>query len=196
MILTRKDLKYYLECDRIAMSQKTARPGGNLPYRFLIVMRKYEYRANRKDVVSRAAAIWWHLRYKRLSEKCGFSIPINCAGPGLCLPHYGTIVISGQAKIGENCKIHPGVCIGASSGKPEAKQIGNNVYIGPGAKLVGGGTIADNVVIGANAVVTGSVEEPGITIGGIPAQKISGNDSSAHLIRATEIAGKNRLAET
>lgn len=196
MILTRKDLKYYLECDRIAMSQKTARPGGNLSYRFLIVMRKYEYRANRKDPISRLAAVWWHLRYKKLSERCGFSIPINCAGPGLCLPHYGTIVISGQARIGENCKIHPGVCIGASGGKPQAKLIGNNVYIGPGAKLVGGGTIADNVVIGANAVVTGNVEEPGITIGGVPARKISDNDSSAHLIRATEIAGKNRLAET
>ena len=187
MIQSREELKYYLKCDRIAMSQKKTRPGGNLPYRFLIVMRRYEYRANRRDPFSRAAALWWRFRYKSISERCGFSIPINRIGPGLCLPHYGTIVISAQARIGENCKIHPGTCIGASGGKPEAKQIGNNVYIGPGAKLVGGGHIADNVVIGANAVVTGSIEEPGITVGGIPAVKISDRDSSAHLIRATEM---------
>lgn len=50
-----------------------------------------------------------------------------------------------------------------------------------------GGYIADNVVIGANAVVTGNIKEAGITVGGIPAKKISNNDSSVHLIRATEI---------
>lgn len=129
----------------------------------------------------------WHIRFKRISEKCGFTIPINKIGPGLCIPHYGTIVISGNAVIGENCKIHTGVNIGATSGKPDAKHIGNNVYIGPGAKIIGGGYIADNVVIGANAVVTGSIEEAGITVGGIPAKKISDKDSSAHLIRATEL---------
>lgn len=50
-----------------------------------------------------------------------------------------------------------------------------------------GGYIADDVVIGANAVVIGNIEEKGITIDGIPAKKISDNDSSLHLIRATEI---------
>ena len=95
-------------------------------------------------------------------------------------------VISDNVVIGENCKIHTGTNIGATNGDDKAKIIGNNVYIGPGAKLVGGGRISDNVVIGANAVVTGSVEE-GITVGGIPARKISDNDSSVHLVKATEI---------
>ena len=60
-------------------------------------------------------------------------------------------------------------------------------YIAPGAKIIGGGKIADNVVIGANAVVLGDVIEPGITVGGIPARKLSDHDSSAHLVRATAI---------
>lgn len=41
--------------------------------------------------------------------------------------------------------------------------------------------------IGANAVVVKSVLTPGITIGGIPAHKISDNDSSKYIIKATEI---------
>ncbi|QTE75848.1 serine O-acetyltransferase [Clostridiales bacterium FE2010] len=126
-----------------------------------------------------------------MSTKNGFSIPINTIGPGLSLPHYGTIIVSENARIGENCRIHAGTNIGSTNGQDKAKVIGNNVYIGPGAKLIGEGYIADNVVIGANAVVIGNVEEEGITVGGIPAKKISENDSSTHLIKATEIVGKS-----
>ena len=57
-------------------------------------------------------------------------------------------------------------------------------------KSSGGGYIADNVVIGANAVVIGNIEEAGITVGGIPAKKISNNDSFVHLIQATKIVAK------
>lgn len=52
-------------------------------------------------------------------------------------------------------------------------MIGNNVYIRMGARILGDITIADNVVIGANAVVTKSITEPGITVAGIPVKKIS-----------------------
>lgn len=187
MINTKKDLKIYLECDRIAMNKKKKANPWDITYWFLHCLRKYEYWHNQSGAISKLPEIIWHVRFKRISEKCGFTIPINKCGPGLCLPHYGNIVVSSNTTIGENCKIHSGVNIGASSGKSDAKQIGNNVYIGPGAKIVGAGNIADDVVIGANAVVIGSISEKGITVGGIPAKKISGNDSSMHLIRATEI---------
>lgn len=187
MIQSKADLNYYIACDRIAMGREGKAKPWDITYYFLYCLRHYEYRHNQKDPFSRALSPLWHIRYKRISEKCGFTIPINRIGPGLCLPHYGTIVISENAKIGENCKIHAGVNIGASGGNPEAKHIGNNVYIAPGAKIIGGGKIADNVVIGANAVVLGDVVEPGITVGGIPARKISDHDSSSHLIKATAL---------
>ena len=193
MIKSKADLKYYIACDRIAMGKKGRAKPWNDTYYFLFVYRNYEYwYNNRHSVAGKIQSKLWHIRYKRISMKCGFTIPINCIGPGLCIPHYGTIIISGNVVIGENCKIHAGVNIGATSGKEEAKRIGNNVYIGPGAKLVGGGIIPDNVVIGANAVVVGDVEEEGITVGGIPAKKISDNDSSIHLVKATEIVNKKR----
>ena len=51
--------------------------------------------------------------------------------------------------------------------------LGDNVYIGPGAKLFGKITIADNISIGANAVVTKSFEQENISIAGVPAKIIS-----------------------
>jgi serine O-acetyltransferase len=63
----------------------------------------------------------------------------------------------------------------------KAPKIGNNVFIGPGAKIFGDIEIADNVAIGVNSVVNKSFLEPGITIAGIPAKKIS-NQGSGHLI--------------
>lgn len=190
MIRTRKDLDWYLKCDRIAMQKKNKPRPWNDTYYFLWVLRHYEYWNNQTGIIARFFALVWHVRYKRISMKCGFTIPINIIGPGLCLPHYGTIVVSSNAVIGKNCKIHAGVNIGATSGNSEAKTIGDNVYIGPGVKIIGGGYIANRVVVGANAVVLGDIKEEGITVAGIPAKKISDNDSSIHLINATEIAMK------
>ena len=192
MIKTKADLKYYLECDKIAMQRdKKPRPW-NDTYWFLWIYRHYEYWSNQKGL-GRIISVLWHIKYKKISMKCGFTIPINRIGPGLCLPHYGTIIISEKASIGANCKIHAGVNIGATSGKDEAKRIGNNVYIGPGVKIVGDGIIADRVVIGANAVVIGSICEEGITVAGAPAKKISNNDSKVHLIRATDLVKKKQI---
>lgn len=185
MIQSKADLAYYMECDRIAMSRTGKAKPWDLCYYFVSSLRKYEYWHNIRGPFAKIARVYAHIRFKHISEKCGFTIPINRIGPGLCIPHYGTIVISDYVSIGENCKIHVGVNIGATSGNTTAKKIGNNVYIGPGAKLVGDGVIGDDAVIGANAVVVGSVP-PGITVGGVPAKKISDMDSSLHLIKATE----------
>lgn len=122
--------------------------------------------------------LYYRFQLHRLSFKLGYSIPLNVVGPGLSLPHRGTIVINSHASIGENCRIHVDVNIGATGGSTEAPFIGSNCYIGPGAKLVGNISIADNVIIGANAVVVKSINEPGTTWAGVPAKKIS--DKGAH----------------
>ena len=78
--------------------------------------------------------------------------------------------------IGENCRIHEGVTIGASGGS-DAPIIGNDVFLASGCKVMGKVKIADGCVIGANAVVVKSVEEKGVTVGGVPAKIISKNNS-------------------
>ncbi|MBR5550540.1 MAG: glycosyltransferase [Muribaculaceae bacterium] len=100
-------------------------------------------------------------------------------GEGFYIGHFSGIVISSAVVIGKNCNISQGVTIGVA-GKGEDRgcpTIGNNVYIGAGAKVIGKITIGNNVAIGANAVVTKDVPDNAV-VGGIPAKIISMNGSS------------------
>jgi serine O-acetyltransferase len=95
-------------------------------------------------------------------------------GPGLYIGHNGMLIINSLAIIGANCNIGVGVVIG-QGGRGEKKGnpvIGDFVYIGVGAKIIGNIRIGDNVAIGANAVVTKDVP-PNATVAGIPAKIIN-----------------------
>jgi serine O-acetyltransferase len=139
--------------------------------RFQRRLRKIEYLSNarRGNIFCRIQLFFLEMVNHQLAIRLGFSIPKNVFGEGLCIVHYGTIVVSSKAKIGENCRIHPSTSIGDYNGAP---ILGNNVYIGPGAKIFGDITIGNNVAIGANAVVNSDVPD-NVTIGGIPAKIIS-----------------------
>ena len=82
-------------------------------------------------------------------------------GGGLALPHLNGIIINPTAKIGDNCTIYQQVTIGVNDFDEQknikAAVIGNNCYIGAGAKIIGNIRIGDNVRIGANAVVISDV---------------------------------------
>lgn len=140
-------------------------------------LRKLEYYLNCKnDPISKLyLKILW-LRFKKISLKLGYSIPPNVFGPGLCILHYGTIVVNSKAKIGKNCRVEVCVNIGASGGNPAAPQIGDNVYIAPGVKIYGDISIANNIAIGANSTVNKSFEEENILIAGSPAKRIKEMD--------------------
>ena len=121
-------------------------------------------------------------RFHQLSLKLGFSIPINVFGPGLAIVHYGSIVVSSGAKVGANCRIHEGVTIGDTNGSSKAAIIGDNVFIGSGAKIIGEVNISSNVAIAANAVVVNDIVcNDGCTVGGVPAKVISNNNSSSNI---------------
>jgi serine O-acetyltransferase len=107
-----------------------------------------------------------------LSVELGFSIPENVFGPGLSIVHYGTIVVHKNAKVGKNCRIQACTNIGASGGTDDAPIIGDNVYIGPGAKIYGGITLANNIAVAANSCVNKNFLENNVLIGGIPAKII------------------------
>lgn len=104
----------------------------------------------------------------------GISISHGNIGKGFRIWHYGSIIINGKAIIGENCQLHGNNCIGNKGlmHDDEVPTIGNNVDIGVGAVVLGKVYVADDIKIGANAVVTKSFYEKGITIAGIPAVKI------------------------
>lgn len=190
MISSKADYRYYLEADRIAHCQTRGwpRPFVDETWRFQRLLRKLEYYTNCKhSPVHRAVRIVLIARFYRLSQKLGFTIYPNTCGPGLCLPHWGPILISSHARLGANCRIHVGAGIGSEVRYDDrAPRIGNNVYVGPGAKVFGDIVIGDDVAIGANAVVTRSFEEPHQTIGGIPARTLNDKGTEGLLVRATE----------
>ena len=111
------------------------------------------------------------LRFRFWSAVCGADIPLNSIfGGGLLIPHPNGVVIHPAAVIGSNCLIFQQVTIGTGSvqGYP---NIGSNVDIGAGAKILGGITIGNNVKIGANSVVIENVPA-NCTVVGIPARII------------------------
>ena len=174
MIKTKQDYQFYLKEDLRHYQIKQFNLiifMMNPIVRFQRRLRKVEYLTNCKSnhYFLKMYCTFLKMMNVRLGIRLGFSIPINTIGPGLCLPHYGTIVISKNACIGKNCRIHPGVSIGTYHGAP---SIGDNVYIGPGAKLFGGISIGDNVSIGANSVVTKNFNQ-NVSIAGVPASIIS-----------------------
>lgn len=139
--------------------------------RFQLRLRRIEYLYNTMAHNPLRRMRWFLLEIinHRLATRLGFSIPKNVFGPGLCIVHYGTIVINPAAHIGSYCRIHPSISIGDYNGVP---TLGDNVYIGPGAKLFGNIKIGDNVAIGANSVVNKSFGN-NITIAGAPAEIIN-----------------------
>lgn len=93
-------------------------------------------------------------------------------GKGTMLGYGGIgVVIHKKARIGENCLISQQVTIGGKQGYEQVPNIGNNVDIGAGAKIIGPVKIGDNVTIGANAVVVKDIPDNAI-IAGIPARII------------------------
>jgi serine O-acetyltransferase len=181
MIKSQKQYFEYLRQDRKALglpnaSTKTLVKELIFPdkiYRFQKLLRKTEFLKNcRKGVWGNLKYLILQYRFKKLSLKLGFSIPLNVFGPGLAIVHYGTIVVNANARVGSNCRIHPSTCIGASGGTSGAPIIGDNVYIAPGVKIYGNITLGNNIATAANAAVSKSFTEENILIGGVPAKKI------------------------
>lgn len=101
------------------------------------------------------------------------SVPASCKiGGGTKFGYYGIgVVVHARAVVGNNCIIGTCVTIGGKSRHYEVPVIGDNVYIGSGAKILGPIHIGDNVVIGANAVVVKDVPS-NCVVAGIPAKII------------------------
>lgn len=186
MIKSKEDYRHYLEKDRVALniSRKKPRYLIDVVWQFQILLRRCEYYMNcRKDIVGYIYLKYLKWRYVCLSQRLGFSIAFNVFGPGLSIAHYGTIVVHSNARVGENCRIHEGVTIGATGGSDKAPILGNDIFIGTGAKIIGSIKIADGVAIGANAVVVKDIIEPNTTWAGVPAKKISNNGSRFYFIK-------------
>jgi serine O-acetyltransferase len=109
--------------------------------------------------------------FKLVQIVAGIELPCEArVGRGVVIDHFGGIIVSGYASIGDGCRLRQGVSIGmARMDEPCAPTIGRHVDIGAGAKLLGGITIGDHAAIGANAVVTRDVPAHRTAVG-VPAR--------------------------
>ncbi|ELA59274.1 TPA: serine acetyltransferase [Enterococcus faecium] len=186
MIKSKEDYRLYLEADKRALGKNYSSPKfvGDEIWKFQRLMRKTEYYKNcSKTLLGKIYSAWLQYRYYQFRIRLGFSIPLNVFDAGLSIAHFGTIVVNGNARVGKNCRIQECVTIGATNGSERAPTLGNNIFIGSGARIIGGIEIADDIAIGANAVVTKSFLEPSITIAGVPAKKISNNNSHLNMAK-------------
>lgn len=185
MINSKEDYLYYLKRDKIALGKANAsRPKiiHDEIWKFERLLRKTEYYHNcRKDFFGKLYGTYLQAKYYRARLKHNTYIPLNVFGPGLSIAHFGSIVVNGNARIGENCRIQESTTIGATNGATTAPCLGNNVFLGSGARVVGDIRVADNVAIGANAVVVKNIDASGTTWGGVPAKQISNHTSINNL---------------
>lgn len=85
-------------------------------------------------------------------------------GGGWVLMHGFGVVLNGGAKIGKNCTMYHGVTIGTIDMKT-FPQIGDDVFIGAGAKILGDVKVGNHVKIGAGAIVVNDVPDNCTVVG-------------------------------
>ncbi len=87
-------------------------------------MRHYAYYTNttRNNIIWYGLRGYWAYRYKKLAIKLGFSIGHNSLGYGVVIPHHGTIVVNGKARVGNFAVLHTCTCIAGE------KEIGDFFY--------------------------------------------------------------------
>jgi serine O-acetyltransferase len=122
---------------------------------------------------------------RHYSIRFGIDIsPDACIGSGFYIGHFGGIVVNRDVVIGDNCNLSHRVTLGQLNRGERAgcPVIGSNVYIAPGAVVIGRIHVGDHAAIGANAVVISDVATH-TTVGGVPAREISSSGSEGYVNR-------------
>jgi serine O-acetyltransferase len=94
-------------------------------------------------------------------------------GPGFVIQHPVGVVIHADVRIGERCRIHSGVVLGLRGPRHAgAPTMGDDVFVGAGAKVLGPVAVGDRVAIGANSVVLQDVPDDCRAVG-VPARNVA-----------------------
>lgn len=131
-------------------------------------------------LLCKISMLFWQ---KAIEITTGISLPASASiGESFYIGHFGGIILNGETVIGNNCNISQGVTIGISGqgGKRGVPVIGDNVYIGVNSVLVGSITIGDDVLVGACSLVTSNVEKGSVMLG-VPAVKVSDKTSKGYI---------------
>lgn len=179
MIKTKKDLKEYLAADWARYSDdhkpkwwtKFTFSETWMLYSYVRNLRYLDYYSNNKNLFTVIPYLFRSLKQRRMALKYSINIAPHCIGPGFLLVHPGFVRI-GSCYIGANATILPNVLVGRRRPIPNTEvTIGNNVYIGTGAKVLGRVVVGNNVTIAANSVVIKDIPD-NCVVSGVPAKII------------------------
>lgn len=153
-------------------------------YKYTVWMRSCGYLRTRRFLAFGLYPLskWLLLRCR---YKYGIAIPeYTVIGPGLFINRFGGIYINGDAIIGANVNLTHGTMLGQLNRGVRAGTpiLGDRVFIGSGAKVIGHIHLGNDSAVGANAVVTKDVPANGV-VGGIPAKLISQHGSDGYINR-------------
>lgn len=148
---------------------------------------KYLYYFRKTQESKGLMYVYYKLRLRFLSNKTQIQIPSKCKiGEGFYIGHCGRIIINGKAELGKNINIATGVTIGQESrGKRKGVPIiGDNVWIGTKAVIVGNIKIGTDVLIAPLSFVNFDVPDHSIVIGN-PARIIHRDNATQDYINNT-----------
>lgn len=134
--------------------------------KYLFHLRRYAYYYNtHKRIFSWNTLMmaFEHYMVAKYGVRSGFSIGQNSLGYGVIIPHYGTIVINSEARIGNYAVIHTCTCVAGGD-----KVIGDGFYLSTGCQVVGSIRLGDNVTVAAHSLVNRSCDGS-VLIAGAPA---------------------------
>ena len=135
------------------------------------VMLVYRYGRWRYGIAPRVIRLpfsaLYHVLYKLVQVLTGIELPCEVVvGRNFVIDHFGGIVIHGDVRMGNDCRLRNGVVIGIKRpGEAGVPVLGDGVDVGAGAKLLGPIRIGNRVCIGANAVVLCDVPDDAIAVG-------------------------------
>ena len=127
-----------------------------LSIQYKLFLRKEEYCLNNPSKINTIKRLYYIRRKNIIGNKLGVLIPPNTFGKGLMIMHHGSIIVNPNARIGDYCTLHGNNCIGKNLGSEDAPIAGDCLRIGVGGKIIGGVELGNDVIVGANAVVTKS----------------------------------------
>lgn len=195
MIESKKDFKEYITYEY--KKYKLNSPKVKIfPIKETDILWKYQYLMRKTELYNNTRHFFLANIYKyffyRMSYKYNMIIPINTFDKGLKIMHIGPILVAGNARIGRDCYIHTCTAIAASGINGETPKLGNEIVLSVGAKIIGNVELADNIMIGANALVNKSFYEENIAIAGVPAKKISDNGTCIYRLNDKLINNLNK----
>ena len=174
----KKDLYRYYGDKGESLKERLLRP---LEIKYISCLRKAQTASN---ILSR---IFYKLKLNKISRKTNIQIPACVKiGEGLYIGHTGRIIINPKVVLGKNINIATGVTIGQENrGKRKGcPTIGDNVWIGTNAVIVGNINIGNDVLIAPLSYVNFDVPDHSIVIGN-PAKIISRENATEEYINRT-----------